>query len=75
MKVIVIKEAKEFEPIELKITIESAAELCSLWHRFHVSPANLGKVSDFNALAFNPIRHGEVFHALDELAKERGLER
>lgn len=26
-------EEKEFQPIELTITIESEAELCSLWHK------------------------------------------
>jgi len=29
----------EFEPITLQITIESAEELCDLWHRINASPS------------------------------------
>jgi hypothetical protein len=37
MKVEVEDQAKEFKPIKLTITIETEAELCSLWHRLNAA--------------------------------------
>lgn len=37
MKVELNKSEKKFEPIELKITIESEDELCLVWHKFNAS--------------------------------------
>ena len=32
-----VKNGVGFQPIELKLTIESERELCNLWHRMNVS--------------------------------------
>jgi hypothetical protein len=45
VKVEAVQDKKEFSPIKLTLTIESAEELYALWHRFNVSPAAIEKCS------------------------------
>jgi len=46
MKVEVTEEEK-FEPIEIKLTIESEQELCDLWHRFNAVEGRFNKGGEY----------------------------
>jgi len=71
-----VSASKTFTPIELTITIESAKELESLWHRFNVCPSKIVE----NSSAFNSTRgkyvtsQSEIFKVLDTLAVNLGLQ-
>jgi hypothetical protein len=36
MKAEIIETKKQFEPIEIKLVIESEEQLCDLWHRLNI---------------------------------------
>ena len=76
MKVEKIGEAPaKFEPIELKITIETQDELCELWHRMNISIRRVMKNSNDDLMRFNDSEEycGELWDMLDSEAIRRGL--
>lgn len=72
MKVEVKEKEKEFQPIELAITIESEEELCSLWHRMNESATYINK-NILHELKYEAKRDVVLFNKLDELVESRNL--
>ena len=72
MKIEEINKKQEFQPIELKITIESEKDLCDLWHRFNTSIYNVNKEGR-GKLKFGAIRNQHVWRFIDNIVKSRGL--
>lgn len=70
-----IKETESvFEPIVIKLTIESEEELCDLWQRTNCTGS---EIRDSGAIKFgtNGSSSGALWRALDDLAESRGLKR
>ena len=72
MKIEEINKKQEFQPIELKITIESEEELCNLWHRFNLSKGYVfeGSTKD---VKYEPLHSNDDWKFIDNLFKSRGL--
>lgn len=73
MKTEVLNKKKEFEPIKLKITIESEQEFCDLWHRLNESAHVLNKNITNDSLKHKCDANYQLFFKLDEIAKEYNL--
>lgn len=67
------KTEKKFEPIELVLTIETAEELCDLWHRFDVQDVRRPFKVNECLVKTKSINHNEVYKQLDNLIIERNL--
>lgn len=67
------KTEKKFEPIELVLTIETAEELCDLWHRFDVINIRLPHKVNECLVKTKSINNDEVYKQLDNLVIERNL--
>lgn len=69
------KENKKFQPIELKITIESEQELASLWHRMNCNRSEINKASDrvLKLKCADGWTSTGLFELLDKLAIENNL--
>ena len=61
-----------FRPIELKIKIESAQELCDLWHRVNLSAGVVDRHGD-DILKYRASDIGGLFDTLDDLVISNGL--
>jgi hypothetical protein len=72
IKVINVKEAK-FEPIEIKLTIESLDELNSLWHRTNLHENEVKRVSLPTAIDCFPFSDNMIglWECLDKYARLR----
>jgi hypothetical protein len=72
IKVINVEEAK-FEPIEIKLTIESLDELNGLWHRTNLSVDEVKLVSLQSAIDCFPFSDNMLglWECLDKYAKLR----
>lgn len=55
MKVEIIETKKNFEPIEIKLVIESEEQLCDLWHRLNISEKQL--TYDYKESSTNSLKH------------------
>ena len=80
MKVEVKEKTKTFEPIEIKLTIESEEELCDLWHRVNLGANILKKYhEDYQDLKYKTMydshRGDSLFGTLDDLVLSRDLKR
>lgn len=65
-------EKTDFQPIELKITIETPQELCDLWHRANESLSNINEnISD--DLKYEAMGGSVFFDLLDELVEKNNL--
>lgn len=64
------QEKPTFKPIT--ITIESAQELCDLWHRFNLS-ADLVAYEGETDLEYGPIDDDIFFEEIDNIVKELNL--
>lgn len=70
MKVENVSES-EFRPIELKLTIETKEELYDLLQRLDAAPTS---IPNFERYPMGPNRRAyALFHAIDEIARKRGL--
>lgn len=71
----VTEKAKTFEPIEIKITIESEEELCDLWHRTYVNPNVLLNSYLKDILKFNADGNSctELYKIIDKYVTDRKL--
>ena len=63
-----VKDNDGFQPIELTIIIENKGELCSLWHRFNLTPSAVEKVS--KSLDYGCLNDGDLFIQLDNLVSK-----
>jgi len=75
MKVETNFENKKFDPIELKITIESEEELYELWHRFNASIMALRS----DNIKIYPLENanltGPVWYKINDIVKELNLKK
>ena len=64
------KKSEQFEPIVIELTIESEAELCSLWLRLNASPDKIN--SSITELKFGAFHNSTFFDILDsEIIKNK----
>lgn len=75
MKVEVNEKEKGFQPIKLKITIESEQELCSLWHRMNVSVSNVNDYSGDILKYKSTDKDVCLFNKLNQLVKTNNLKK
>jgi len=70
-----IKDTKSrFEPIELTITVESAEELCDLWHRLDVGIDILKQSPDANTLTHSAMGcNHAIWNKIDDLVLQKKL--
>jgi hypothetical protein len=73
MKVEVEDQAKEFKPIKLTITIETEAELCSLWYRLNALESAVLKNGRYHHLKHGVSSDYELWEKLEELVKVNNL--
>lgn len=75
MKVQVKEKPKTFEPIEIKLTIESEEELCDLWHRTAVEPNVLLNTTLKGILKFNADLNScdRLYRMIDMYVNDRKL--
>jgi hypothetical protein len=73
MKIEEVNKEKEFQPIELKITIESEEELCNLWHRFNVGRNQILEGSTTGVVKYEPLHSNDDWDVIDEIFEARGL--
>lgn len=74
MKVKLINEKMEFQPVKIEITIETPGELCDLWHRLNVGTNTLGKYSDIEKLVYGPsIMDMDLFDLIDRIVEKNDL--
>ena len=72
------KKEEAFEPIELKLTIESKEELAELWARLNAPVRGLMDLNMFEDISDNvdPIGHPNLydfFDLVDDIAEEMGV--
>ena len=67
-----VNTKKEFQPIELTITIESEEELCDLWHRLNVSK-NVADTQSNNDLKHRCIDTYSLWNEIDDLVDINNL--
>jgi len=75
MKATIIETKKQFEPIEIKLVIESEEELCDLWHRTNISSRKINEMEDYDT---SQLKHGVIasctfWDTLEELVEKHNL--
>ena len=74
-----IENKEKFTPIELKITIESEADLCELWHRFNIGDYTLEGKEPYNSKHILKHLKGEgdyrLWKELDKLVDKLNLKK
>lgn len=65
---------KGFQPIKLKITIESEEELCSLWHRMNVNSKNID-IHSQDTLKYKSCTGIFLYEKLNYLVKKHNLKK
>ena len=73
MKIEEVNKQEEFQPIELKITIESEEELCDLWHRFNASEVVIDKNITKGVVKYGAKCTFVLWAVIDNIVKSRGL--
>lgn len=76
MKVQIITNEKKFEPIELKITIDSEEALMSLYHRANVTLHDIKNIPSYRSVVNIPKADPTfaLFSEIEKLIKARGLD-
>jgi hypothetical protein len=74
MKAEILNEKESFEPIEIKVTIESLDELNNLWHRLNISTDKVIKDNSY-LIAYpsecNIELPNELWKIIDDYVTER----
>lgn len=76
MKATIIETKKQFEPIEIKLVIESEEELCDLWHRLNISPSYIMSADGYD---MELLKHGvtggisSFWVAINKFVRENNL--
>lgn len=73
MKAEIIETKKKFEPIEIKLVIESEAELCDLLNRINTSPNKVQGIYLKRGCIDTATGKGSLFTELDRIAKRYDL--
>ena len=68
-----VKENTLFQPIELKLVIETEQQLCDLWHRLNVASGAINRHSDRLKYDANE-KNYDLFAILDDLVIKYNLE-
>jgi len=73
MKATIIETKKQFEPIEIKLVIESAEELCDLWHMLNAHELPQDYIC-IDSLKYRFTGNGlDLYHFIDELIEKNNL--
>jgi hypothetical protein len=67
-----VKENAVFQPIELKLVIETEEELCDLWHRLNIDAIHVNANSDMIKHRATNVDFG-LFYVIDELVTKYNL--
>ena len=73
MKIEEINKKTEFQPIVLKVTIETEQELCNLWHRFNLGTVDVLRHSSDGIVKYEPLHSDDDWEFIDNLFESRGL--
>ena len=67
------ESTKGFKPFNMVITVESAEELCNLWHRFNIADDDVKELAS-KTCPFYDINHGEsLWEFMDNKRMEFGI--
>lgn len=67
-----VKENAVFQPIELKLVIETEEELCDLWHRLNAGSNSVNKGSSKIKYEANDCNY-ELWNQIDKFIKKYNL--